>query len=92
MRGKLAVQHYTGSVVNVLIDALPNLAQKSKINITPSAQSYAQAAGFSNQFPQHHSSSGHGPLFTTGPAKPVLPANKMRNSYANARNISASGN
>ena len=36
MRGKLAVQHYTGSVINILLKSLPNLEKVSRmpINIT----------------------------------------------------------
>ena len=37
MRGKLGVQHYTGSFANFLLDTLPQFHDmKNKINITPS--------------------------------------------------------
>ena len=43
MRGKLAVQHYTGSVINISLDVLPNLNSntKARVNITPQPQTYA---------------------------------------------------
>ena len=33
MRGKLAVQHYTGSIINALLDVLPNSTSTQKVNI-----------------------------------------------------------
>ena len=45
MRGKLAVQHYTGSVINVLLDVLPGLSPNTtKVNITPQPPTYANVA------------------------------------------------
>ena len=52
MRGRLAVQHYTGSFVNVLIDTLsnPNSTSKPYININPKP-TYADAMKNKKQFP-----------------------------------------
>ena len=51
MRGGLAVQSYTGSMVNILLDNLPNFEKSSKspINITPShPTTYADSVKRSN--------------------------------------------
>ena len=95
MRGKLAVQHYTGSIVNVLLDDMPNINQP--------AGSYAHVAKSNPQFPQTCSNSGHTsprPIFAQ--PKAVHPAGaknaqNVRPGFFNANtrnmfNFSVSGN
>ena len=58
LRGKMAVQHYTGSLINVLLDNLPELklASKTEANL-PKPTSYANVLknGVSAQQPRYHS-------------------------------------
>ena len=80
MRGKQAVQHYTGSIVNVLLETLPN------INSQPG--SYANVT---KNTPQPRSQPGHtssAPLFMR--PGPVLPAGT--NAKNTNFNFSVSGN
>ena len=60
MRGKLATQHYTGSVINILLDTLPDLSTttKSRANITPPPQTYASMVKKSPH--PHHNRVGYG--------------------------------
>ena len=91
LRGNLAVQHYTGSIVNVLIDTLPNLAHKPTINILPPTDSYAKT-----QFPQRNSAPAHSSRGERQPVPPTAstPAGNpwSRNLNSFASNLFNSGN
>ena len=48
MRGKMAVQHYTGSIVNVLLNVLPNNNPTSKTSKTPKVNIFPQPPTYAN--------------------------------------------